>query len=60
MPEYSQDDYIISRNLVKLIKEKIAVSGMIYISRFTGKRNIAIWDDYKYTKFTDGYLRLVE
>lgn len=60
MPEYSQDDYIISRNLVKLIKENIAVSGMIYISRFTGKRNIAIWDEHKYAKFTDGYLRLVE
>lgn len=58
MPEYSEKEYIISRTLVKCIKENMDVSGILYISHFTGKKNMAIWDDNKFIKFTDGCLKL--
>lgn len=60
MPEYSENEYIISRKLVKCIKENVDVSGILYISHFTGKKNIAIWDDNKFTEFTDGSLKLIQ
>lgn len=54
LAEYSEDQYVISRKLVRLIKENIDVAGMLYISHYTGKRNVAIWDDNKYTIFSEG------
>ena len=54
LPEYSENQYIISRELVRLIKDKINVSGMLYISHYTGKKNVAIWDDNKYEDFSVG------
>lgn len=59
LPEYSENEYIISRDLVRLIKMSYPrVSGMVYISHFTGKKNVALWDDNKYIKFSDGELTL--
>ena len=54
LPEYAEDEYVISRKLVSLIKENIKVSGMLYISHYTGKKNIAIWDEHKFTTFSEG------
>ncbi len=54
LQEYSENEYIISRKLVRLIKENIEVSGMLYISHYTGKKNIAIWDEHKFTTFSEG------
>ena len=54
LQEYSKNEYIISRKLVRLIKENIELSGMLYISHYTGKKNIAIWDEHKFTTFSEG------
>lgn len=54
LQEYSENEYIISRKLVRLIKENIEVSGMLYISHYTGRKNIAIWDEHKFTTFSEG------
>ena len=53
LEEYAQKDYQISRDLVKIIKQKFPdVSGIKYISHFTGKSNYALWDDNKYLEFS--------
>ena len=36
------------------VKENIKVSGMLYISHYTGKKNIAIWDEHKFITFSEG------
>lgn len=54
LSEYSENEYVISRELVRLIKENIKVSGMLYISHYTGKKNIAIWDEHKFITFSEG------
>ena len=55
LEEYAQKDYQISRDLVKIIKQKFPdVSGIKYISHFTGKSNYALWDDNKYLEFSSG------
>jgi hypothetical protein len=54
LPEYSENEYVISRKLVRLIKENIKASGMLYISHYTGKKNIAIWDNNKFITFSEG------
>ena len=55
LEEYAENNYIISRELVKIIKQGFPdVSGIKYISHFTGKNNYALWDDNKYLEFSDG------
>ena len=55
LPEYSENDYIVSRELIKVIKEKYPdISGIMYASHYTGKKNVAIWDNNKFVIFSDG------
>ena len=54
LPEYNENEYKISRYLVKVTKEKYDVSGIMYISSFTGKKNLAIWDENKDVVFSKG------
>lgn len=35
--EYSNDEYLISRTIVTLSKQRLDISGMIYASKFTIK-----------------------
>ena len=61
LPEYSESEYIISRELVRIIKEQYPkVSGIKYISHFTGGTNVAIWDDNKFVPFTEGTIVMGE
>ena len=55
MESYDECEYIISRDLVRIIKEKFPnVSGIKYVSHFTGKNNYALWDENKFMLFSDG------
>ncbi len=55
LPEYSEDNYIVSRELIKIMKEKYPdVSGIMYASHYTGKKNVSIWDNNKFVTFSDG------
>ena len=55
LEEYSDCNYKISRDFVKILKEKFpSVSGIKYISHFTGKINYALWDENKFLVFSNG------
>lgn len=57
LQEYSEYDYLISRHFNSIIKEHFPhVSGIKYVSQFTGKINYALWDENKYLMFTNGHI----
>ena len=61
LPEYSENEYVVSRDLVRIIKEQYPdISGIIYSSQFTGKKNIAVWDENKFVSFTEGKVILLK
>ena len=59
LKEYSDYEYVVSRNLVKVIKDNyLDVSGIKYVSHYTGKCNYALWDDNKFIRFSPGTIML--
>lgn len=55
LEEYSEYDYKISRDLVQVIKKGFPeISGIKYISHFTGNVNYALWDENKFLIFSEG------
>lgn len=54
--EYSEENYKITRDFSKILKEFKDISGIKYKSSFTDGHNIAIWDNNKFVRFSNGWI----
>lgn len=57
-PNFKDMNYDTTLNFLDIVKQRGDISGIKYKSFYTKKCNIALWDDNKYRKCTDGKVKL--
>ncbi len=52
-PNYTEQNYTVSLDFLDIVKKRNHISGIKYISSYTNKYNIALWDENKNSKCTN-------
>ena len=53
-PNFKDQDYVIPLDFLDIVKKRNDISGIKYNSFYTDKYNIALWDENKNNKCTNG------